>query len=246
MNLDDRIGLAASHVAHRTLTQGYWRKKDTFDRELVCLLAAFGADINDPANCPAELMPEWLARLLPLINDGMPSIFFFDFAAAFVAGAPSWSRFDEADWARIRKALLMEMVWYTNALVTEGDQEAGHVFRNNLAARHRFDALLLAAQQVTPAHFDSARLAKAGEHARTLCKAEQRLHLNLVGRERRVVIAAHHAAHAAYRAADGSAADAACYMAKVAQLVDTERHASAAWRHIATVLLRLLDKETAQ
>lgn len=242
----ERIALAASHVASRTLLQGHWRKKDAFDRELVCLLAAFGDDINDPANCPVEFMPEWLARLLPLINDGMQGIFFYGFAAAFVEAAPAWCKFDEAEWARIRKALLMEIVWHGNALVEEGDQEAGHVFRENPAARIRFDALLLAAREVPPALFDTRRLTAAGEKARLLFEAERGLHRGLVGRERRVVIAAHHAIHAAYRAAEGSAADAACYMAKVASLVDTERHASAAWRHVAAVLLRLLNKEGMQ
>lgn len=246
MNIDDRIGLAASHVAGRTLTQGYWRKRVSDGTELVCLLAAFGDDINDPANCPVELMPEWLARLLPCINDGLPAIFFDDFAAAFVDQAGVWSTFDETQWARIQRALLIEIVWYTNCLVEEGDQEAGRVFGHNRVARKRFEKLVAASREVTTALHHGRGRTRAGEIVRSLFDAERGLHRGLVGRDRRVVIAAHHAAHAAYRAAEGSAADAACYMAKVASLVDTERHASSAWRHAAAVLLRLLGKDAVQ
>lgn len=246
MNLNERIGLAASHVAGRTLTQGHWRKHAADGAELVCLLAAFGPDINDPANCPVELMPDWLARLLPQINDGLPGIFFDDFAAAFVGLAGRWSEFDEAMWAGIHKSLLIEMVWYTNALVGEADQEAGHAFGHNRVARKRLDALLLAARNVVPALYLGRGRTRAIANARTLHAAEKSLHRGLAGRERRVVIAAHHAVHAAYRAAEGSAADTACQMARVATLVDTERHASAAWRHVAAVLLRLLGKDAVQ
>lgn len=246
MMLYERITLAASHVTRRTLLQNHWRKRDALDRECTCLLGAFGADINDPANCPVELMPEWLARLLPLINDGLPSIFYYEFAADFVGSAQHWSQFRPSEWARIRSAMLMEITWHANALVDTGDQEAGHVFRDNKRARLCFASLLACARAVPLFVFEPVRLAGAGKAARECYEAQSRLHVGMSGRERRVVMAAQHAAHAAYRAAEGSVADAACYMAKAAALVDTDRAPGTAWRHIASVLMRQLGKEAVQ
>lgn len=141
MRLYERIALAAQHVQHRTLVQNHWSRKDAYDRTCVCLLRAFGPDINDPANCPVELMPEWLARLLPLINDGMPAVFYYDFAADFVGSAQHWATFQPSEWARIRSAMLLEIVWHANALVETGDQEAGYVFREKPRGRKHLDAL---------------------------------------------------------------------------------------------------------
>lgn len=246
LTVDQRIAQAATHVARRTLLQNFWRKTDAYDRTCVCLLCAFGPDINDPANCPPELMPEWLARLLPLINDGLPPHSYYDFAESFVGSASRWAYFLPSEWEAIRRALLLEIVWHANALVEAGDQEAGYVFRDNKHARKRLDALMQVARAVPPATFDAPKLAAAGKTARDLFNAEHRLHVGLGGRERRVVMAAQHAAHAAYRAADGSVADAACYMARAAELVDADRARGASWRHLAAVLMRLLGKEAAQ
>lgn len=244
--INERIALAEAHVAGRTLLQQFWRKQDADDRECACLLGAFGPDINDPANCPAELMPEWLARLLPLVNDGLPAVFYYDFAADFVGSAHHWANLSGSEWASIHKALVTEITWYANAMVEEGDQEAGRVFRDNLPARRRLDALLIAARAIPPAVFDPPRLKAAANAARACFKAEHKLHVGLGGRERRVVMAAQHATHAAYRAAEGSVADAACYMAKVASLVDVDRAPGNSWRHVAAVLMRLLGKEAGQ
>jgi len=244
--VNQRIALAEAHVAGRTLLQQFWRKQDAHDRECACLLGAFGRDINDPANCPVELMPEWLARLIPLVNDGLPSVFYYDFAGDFVGSAHRWSKLSGSEWSSIHKALITEITWYANAMVEEGDQEAGRVFRDNQPARQRLDALLIAARAIPPAVFDTPRVKAAGNAARDVFNAEHKLHVGLGGRERRVVMAAQHAAHAAYRAADGSVADAACYMAKVASLVDVDRAPGNAWRHVAAVLMRLLGKEAVQ
>ena len=50
------------------LTQGEWHtKKD--GRHLACALGILGKDIEGPRNCPASVMPRWLAQMVPWLFD---------------------------------------------------------------------------------------------------------------------------------------------------------------------------------
>ena len=63
----DRIALFASEGR---LIQSQWHSERD-GRELACLLGAIGPDVNAPDDCPAEVMPAWLAHLLPTLFDGV-------------------------------------------------------------------------------------------------------------------------------------------------------------------------------
>ena len=50
------------------LTQGDWHIEED-GRHLACALGILGEDIEDPKNCPASVMPRWLAQMVPWFFD---------------------------------------------------------------------------------------------------------------------------------------------------------------------------------
>jgi hypothetical protein len=54
------------------LIQNAWHGERN-GRELACLLGAIGPGVFDPSDCPAEVMPAWLAHLLLTLFDGVRS-----------------------------------------------------------------------------------------------------------------------------------------------------------------------------
>jgi hypothetical protein len=52
------------------LIQGEWQS-DHDGHELACLLGAISSDVTSPDDCPANVMPAWLAHLLPLLFDNV-------------------------------------------------------------------------------------------------------------------------------------------------------------------------------
>ncbi|MFB2351148.1 hypothetical protein, partial [Priestia megaterium] len=46
------------------LIQNSWHQEQD-GRQLACALGVLGGDIRGPADCPAQIMPRWLARLVP-------------------------------------------------------------------------------------------------------------------------------------------------------------------------------------
>jgi hypothetical protein len=53
------------------LVQGIWHRKDADGRHLACLLAAIHPDIDGPEKCPALIMPQWMASVLPMLFDSV-------------------------------------------------------------------------------------------------------------------------------------------------------------------------------
>jgi hypothetical protein len=51
-----------------TLTQGAFHTEHD-GRQLACALGVIGPDINDAKDCPAQIMPRWLAQLVPAFFD---------------------------------------------------------------------------------------------------------------------------------------------------------------------------------
>ena len=54
-------------------------------RELACLLGAIGPEVKSPEDCPASVMPAWLAHLLPTLFDGVRPERAADFGLRFAA-----------------------------------------------------------------------------------------------------------------------------------------------------------------
>ncbi len=52
------------------LVQGSWHGRGDDGRELACALGSLGPDVHGPSDCPARVMPLWLARMVPRLFDG--------------------------------------------------------------------------------------------------------------------------------------------------------------------------------
>lgn len=243
MTRQHRVELARSYLAAGAIAQGHWRRQDEQGRELVCLLAAFGKDINGTDDCPTALMPRWLARLVPAVVDGLPLHQLQRFASGLIDRAARWPVLDRDGWGRVHVGLMMEIVWYATDVARWLDASAGRVYGAKPAARERFDDVLRACDDVWRALWGPHGLEAAGEAARHQHGLARHLAVGTAGQQRIAIKAAEHAVHAAYRAADGSAVDAACYMAQAAKLARDYRSEHAAWRFVVDVLFRCLDKE---
>lgn len=81
-------------VREGRLVQGeWWRQK--LGREVACLLGA-AAGITDVSECPASLMPAWVACSLPSLFDGQTADHAMVFARRWGEAMvrPEWSRID--------------------------------------------------------------------------------------------------------------------------------------------------------
>ena len=56
-------------VAEGRIIRGDWQRKDEQGRETACLLGALAPDIQSSSDCPAGLMPDWLAELTTSFED---------------------------------------------------------------------------------------------------------------------------------------------------------------------------------
>ena len=57
-------------LANDQLTQGRWRDTAEDGRWLACALGVIGDKVSSPRDCPASVMPRWLAQMVPAFFDG--------------------------------------------------------------------------------------------------------------------------------------------------------------------------------
>ena len=57
-------------LAHDALTQNAWHREED-GRQLACVLGVLGDEVKEPRDCPAQIMPRWLAQMVPWFFDGM-------------------------------------------------------------------------------------------------------------------------------------------------------------------------------
>lgn len=150
LTVADRIEAAAHALAEGRIIQHAWRRR-TDGREFVCPLAAFGPDINSPKDCPAELMPPWMAELVPVLDDGVAAGDVHWFVGEVISRARRWHVLDGAAWERVR-------VGFQIAAIRQARTEA----RAARAEAARAAAALAAAW--------AAALAAAAEVYRRLCE----------------------------------------------------------------------------
>ena len=110
LTAQERIELAAKAHTEGRIIQGAWRRGGDSGRELVCALAAFGPDINSANDCPADLMPEWLAHLVPTLDDGVAAKDVPWFSGELIARAHRWSALDADAWGRVQRAFLVATI----------------------------------------------------------------------------------------------------------------------------------------
>ena len=110
LSREQRIDLAETALREGRISQGFWRGNGDDGREMVCALAAFGPDINGSGDCPADLMPHWLASLVPAIDDGIKLDDVPWFAGGLIERARKWHVLDDAAWERIRTGFLIASI----------------------------------------------------------------------------------------------------------------------------------------
>ena len=93
-------------TVHRYIDEGRlvrraWRATDADGRELVCLLAALAPQVleyEDPADCPADVMPPWLAHLTPWIDDAGTQANWAEVVNRFANASTKWHILSDAAW----------------------------------------------------------------------------------------------------------------------------------------------------
>ena len=110
LSREQRIDMAEIALKEGRISQGFWRKNGNDGREMVCALAAFGPDINGSYDCPADLMPEWLAKLVPGIDDGIKLADVPWFAGCLIERARKWEKLDADAWKRIHTGFRIAVI----------------------------------------------------------------------------------------------------------------------------------------
>ena len=59
----------AAFLARDGIVQGTWHSTASDGRELACALGVIGPEISSPKDCPAHVMPRWLAQMVPWLFD---------------------------------------------------------------------------------------------------------------------------------------------------------------------------------
>ena len=71
-------------LAEGRLLQSAWHK-EVDGRQLACGLGVLGDAVNDPSQCPANIMPRWLAQMVPWFFDNQKPDDAFAWGAKFYA-----------------------------------------------------------------------------------------------------------------------------------------------------------------
>jgi hypothetical protein len=239
LTVTDRIALARSYHADGRIIQNRWRDTAEDGREMVCALAAFGSDINSPDDCPAGLMPLWLAHLVPAIDDGIAEDQVPWFSGALIDCAARWHVLDDAAWDRIRTGFMVGALRQSIEAARpvqpspEPDYWPGVVkaCADVIAALQSGDPEQLRAAEAAEAA--AARAAEAAARAAAWA-AEAAARAAARAAEAAARAAAWAAAWAAARAAEAAAWAAAWAAAR-----------AAAWKSIAGLLFGLIEAEIA-
>lgn len=90
----------AQFVAEGRIIKDEWHGKDEQGRELACLLGAADPNIKSSDDCPADLMPQWLAFLTTCINDEVSEKNRPEIIQRYAELVVRWHVLDDAAWKR--------------------------------------------------------------------------------------------------------------------------------------------------
>lgn len=88
------------HVAEGRLTQDEWHDEED-GREIACLLGAIHPSIEEVGDCSGDLMPLWLAGLVPMLFGGLPVERIYPQAERFGKAVARWHVLTESQWERV-------------------------------------------------------------------------------------------------------------------------------------------------
>jgi hypothetical protein len=249
LSIADRIDMAEKAVAEGRIIQGKWSRKDVQGRHLVCALAAFGdGDINNTGDCPADLMPRWLAEIVPTIDDGLALDRIHWFTGELVSRARKWHILDDTAWDRIRTGFMVACIRQAldSAAPVQPDPKPAYwekvvnACNGVIAALESGEGLQEAAAAAAEARWAAARWAAAEAAAAARWAAAAAAEARWA--EARWA-AAEAAAAARWAAARWAAAAAAAAARWAAARWAAAAAAAAAYKRLAETLFQLIDAE---
>jgi hypothetical protein len=125
--IENRIKRLQTYVDEGRIIRGEWTDKDLQGRERACLMAALSPEAGEAKSasaCPANVMPQWLARLTPLLDDCTSLAYWPEFVRDYAATASRWHALDNAAWRRV-----MARVMLASLEVVQPNDRAGVVAR---------------------------------------------------------------------------------------------------------------------
>jgi len=115
LTADRAIKNLSAYIAEQRLITGAWSRTED-GKELGCLLHAIGNsefNITDPSQCPASLMPAWLANWVPGAFDGAGQSEAYKVAALFRDFLEKTKGFDEPQWEKLRIFFLCSQIEFS-------------------------------------------------------------------------------------------------------------------------------------
>ena len=100
MNYQQRIENLNRHIEGGTLVRNSWGD----GRDRACLLAAMSpecAESKSPMDCPASVMPKWLAELTPWMDDHGSEEAWPHMVRRYAALAARWHVLSDGQWSRL-------------------------------------------------------------------------------------------------------------------------------------------------
>ena len=115
--MQERCDRLDAMIAEGRVLRGAWVRRDNDGRERACLLAALSPECGaerTPGACPADVMPRWLAEMVPSIDDSGSADAWPEMVRRFASLARRWHVLDDAAWQRLD---------YTARLIAIGEAE---------------------------------------------------------------------------------------------------------------------------
>ena len=103
MTHEERVARLRAYLEQGRVVRRSWGGTDEQDRETACLLTALAPEVRTTqweGSCPADVMPQWLARWTPDLADGVSATYWPDFARQYADAAGRWHVLDNAAWRR--------------------------------------------------------------------------------------------------------------------------------------------------
>ncbi|MCA3010279.1 MAG: hypothetical protein INH34_18045 [Phycisphaerales bacterium] len=203
-----------AHLHEGRLVQRTWHDEDG-GRELACVLGAISPDIVSDTDCPASVMPRWMAPLTVYLFDGQAKADAMTWAGRFGAQMAQWHRLDDAAWFRAWASFCS---WCVRDAQRSADSAAA---------------------------FDKANAADAARWAARADAAAARAAAAVVALDADAYPATAAAVVAAVAFAANDAAAAAAYAAYAAAAYASVVDRQTCWTRMATALCDLIDAEMA-
>jgi hypothetical protein len=98
-----------AHLHEGRLVQGTFHVEE-HGRELACILGAISPNIVSDKDCPATIMPRWMACLVIPMFDGQVMAAAMTWAGRFGQQMARWHVLDDAAWGRVRESFCSAVV----------------------------------------------------------------------------------------------------------------------------------------